>query len=146
MREHARRLGLGLLAIVALTACGATQGLSKADRLKESVYLYNRAIRWRNLEAAAQHVEPTQRAAFLNERRGDQTIVMGAEVLTVEPDYDNGVAEVVVGYEWRDPSDISVRATRVRQLWKLVDDVWYLASRQEVKAKPDEKRAPESRF
>ena len=129
-----------------LAACGAAMPKSTAEKLQEAVYEYNRALRWGNIDSAAAYLPVADRPAFLKEHKGDSTVIMGADVLAVEPDYDRNVAEVTVIYEWRAPDGITVNATRIRQLWQYDDDAWRLVSRQEVKGEPRERRDPASRF
>ena len=135
------------MALVAvLAACGAAMPKSTAAKLQEAVYEYNRALRWNNIDTAATYLPPADRPAFLKEHKGDATIVMGADVLSVDPDYAHEVAEVTVLFEWRAPDGITVNTTRIRQLWRYRDGAWLLVSRQEVKAEPDRPRDPASRF
>ena len=132
--------------IVALTACSAGMPKSTAEKLQEAVYEYNRALRWNNIDTAATYLPVADRPAFLKEHKGNGTVIMGADVLAVEPDYDQDLAEVTVVYEWRAPDGITVHDTRIRQLWRFEEDTWRLVSRQEVKGAPQEKRDPASRF
>ncbi len=129
-----------------LAACGAAMPKSTAEKLQEAVYEYNRALRWGNIDSAAAYLPVADRPAFLKEHKGDSTVIMGADVLAVEPDYDHDLAEVTVVYEWRVRDGISVTATRIRQIWRYRDDAWQLASRQEVKGEPEKNRDPASRF
>ena len=135
-------LALALL----LAACGAAMPKGQAEKLQEAVYEYNRALRWGNIDTAAAYLPAAERPAFLREHKGDSTIIMGADVLAVEPDYEHDLAEVTVAYEWRSPTGITVNLTRMRQIWRYTDGAWLLASRQEVKGEPDKNRDPASRF
>ena len=137
-----------ILASLTLVACACSAGMPKStsEKLQEAVYEYNRALRWNNIDTAATYLPVADRPAFLKEHTANDTVVMGADVLAVEPDYDRNVAEVTVIYEWRAPDGITVNATRIRQLWQYDDDAWRLVSRQEVKGEPRERRDPASRF
>jgi len=134
------------LLVLALTACGAAMPKSTAEKLQESVYEYNRALRWNNIDVAAAYLPPADRPAFLKEHKRGDTVIMGADVLDVSPDYEQGLADVTVAYEWRAPDGITVNATRILQIWRYQDDTWRLVSRQEVKGEAGERRDPASRF
>jgi hypothetical protein len=135
-----------VLLIGALTACSAGMPKTQSEKLQEAVYEYNRALRWNNIDAAAAYLPRADRPAFVAEHKRGDTVIMGADVLDVSPDYDQGVAEVTVVYEWRAPDGITVTATRIRQLWRYEVNAWVLGSRQEVKGAPTERRDPASRF
>lgn len=135
-----------LVLSLALMACSAGLPKTQSEKLQEAVYEYNRALRWNNIDAASAYLPRADRPAFVSEHKHGDTVIMGADVLEVSPDYDQGVAEVTVVYEWRAPDGITVTATRIRQLWRYEADAWVLVSRQEIKGAPTERRDPASRF
>lgn len=135
-----------LVLVTVLAACGAAMPKSTSEKLQEAVYEYNRALRWNNIDVAATYLPAADRPAFLKQHKRGDTVIMGADVLDVSPDYERGLADVTVVYEWRAPDGISVKATRILQIWRYDDDAWRLVSRQEVKGEAAENRDPASRF
>jgi hypothetical protein len=142
-----RRLSLlvraGALVLFAsqVIACGGGAAVTKPEKLREAVTQYNRHIRWNNTGAAAAYIPLDKRAAFKEAREDDEIVVLSLDVGAVDADYEDDVAKVLVRYEWREPDGITVKKTRIRQLWKYVNEHWLLHSKSEVKKKPKKDRS-----
>jgi len=139
------------LALCACQACGGNTALTTRERLQKSVTRYNQAVRWSNSDVAAGYLPAAERARYLEEHsRPDAAAVVDYDVESVTPDYANDIAVVLVRFDWQDPDSITIRTTRIRQVWKLEDKEWVLHSRTEVKERKGGGKpaplAPEKRF
>jgi hypothetical protein len=144
-------LPAALLALCACLACGGNTALTTRERLQKSVTRYNQAVRWNNPDVAAGYLPLAERAAYLEEHsRPDAAAVVDYDIESVTPDFTNEIAVVVVRFDWQDPDSITIRTTRIRQVWKLAEQEWVLHSRAEVKERKGGGKpaplAPEKRF
>ena len=127
------------LALFALlcSGCGVMY-TSPTEKLQMSVLRYNDAVRWRNLEAAAEHIQPDKRRAYMDLRRkagGDLTI-LDYEISGVRQTEPNKRAEVLVQFTWnRLPSNV-VQDTTFKQEWEYGDDKTWWFVKQEAVAAP----------
>ncbi len=134
-RCDAVSLAFLLLTLGLASACASGVAVTKPEKLKDAVTQYNRHIRWGNTNAAAGYIPFEKRGAFKDAHADNDMVILGVEVGAVEADYEGGIAEVRVRYEWRETNGITVKKTSLRQLWKYEDEHWLLHSKTEIKKK-----------
>jgi hypothetical protein len=107
------------LAILMLLAGCTLQNLSPTARMQESVYHFNDAGRWNQLEAAAKHVSPRYQKLFRQRRRTWGETVNVAEVdllfMQLAEDKESAISEVALS--WTDATGVHLHRSQVTQKW-----------------------------
>ena len=138
---------LALLAL-AVTGCGVVY-TSPTEKLEMSVLRYNDAVRWRNLEAAAEHVPAAKRRAYIDLRHkaGTDLTILDYDIAGVRQTEPNKKAEVIVQFTWnRLPSNV-VETTTFKQEWEYGEDkIWWFVGQQEVEPPKGPEVKLEDRF
>jgi hypothetical protein len=121
-----------------LIACGAGVSTTRPGKLKDAVYEYNRAIRWSNPATAARYIPTDQIKEYRRERAAyEDVVILDHEVLGVDTEPGKDTAEVSVRFQWRQRDGISIKTSRVRQIWRWdeASEHWLLHARVEMKEK-----------
>lgn len=146
-----RCLGLGL-SIAALPGCFGPA--SPSQRLADSAYEMNDAMRFARMDLALSHVAPAARDSFVRRHQA-----WGSAVRIVDVEF-GGVgmsakdqAEVLLAVSWQKPDEAVIRVTQVAQRWRDVDGwkvvsedrrggAWGLFGEPEPKTPPPAEAAP----
>ncbi len=119
----------------AFSACAARrQAQKRQDQLNEQVADFHKNLRWKRVPQAASHVDPEERADFL-ERYGDSTDVLNIESIVIEslaygkpgqaPDEVTTATVFVLRREIEIP-DVTLRKVRKVEHWRYEHGVWVL--------------------
>lgn len=130
-------LNLLCLALL-LAACSTAVSTTRPEKLRDAVYEYNRAIRWSNHATAARFIPTDQIEAYRRERAAyDDVVILDHELLGVDTEPGKDTAEVTVRFQWRRQNGISIKTSRVRQIWRWdeASEHWLLHARVEMKEK-----------
>jgi hypothetical protein len=121
---RSRWLGGVLALALGLSGCGAQARIGES--LVDTVTAYNQGVRWGRFPAAAAHVPPEERAAFLDQRDelAEALRITDYELLEVEP--AGGGARVHVKYVWFSTEEDVVRETHADQLWERRGKAWVI--------------------
>jgi len=139
---NSERIGLihvAMTIVIALSVahCGGYQ--NTASKLKDSVYRYNNAVRWRNFKAAATHVDESLRKNYLDKRRaqGQNLKVLEYDIVSVRQVEPNKKAEVQVRFTWHQlPSNV-IQKIQFKQHWVYGKNrKWWYIRQEEMKDKP----------
>jgi hypothetical protein len=113
-----------------MTGC-TLQNLSPQARMQESVFMFNDASRWNQLEAAAKSVSPSYQAQFRERRSLWGETVNVAEVdlvfMQLAQDKESAISEIALS--WTDATGVHLHRSHVTQKWanehgnfRLVDE------------------------
>lgn len=132
------RLAIIATLTTALSGCmGGYQ--APAEKLENSVYRYNDAVRWQRYEVASGYLPVDRREDYVQTQReaGDDLKILEYEIDQVRQTTENAEAEVIVRFTWlRNPSNI-VQRTTIRQTWRYGEDkTWLMVAREKIERRP----------
>lgn len=127
------RLVGSLLALFLLLGCGL-ENASPTKKLADAVQGFTEATRWGQVGTAANLVEPTFRARFLENHRhwGGAVQVADSDIVHVEISTDKQNATALVAYQWYLTGQMSLLYTVVQQRWAALGDGYGLVSESVV--------------
>jgi hypothetical protein len=131
--EHALPWAVACVLAVA-GACGAASRHNGND-LVDQVRRYNEGLKWRRYPAAAVHIAPAERNAFLDERADldDDLRIDLWELKRVGYTPGADRAQVRVEYTWHLDSRGIVHKTTSRQRWERHGDHWLVVDERRVR-------------
>lgn len=114
---------LAMLAFVLLgTSCTGDE--SPGQKLEIAVNLFNNAVRWGNINAAAAYVPTDKRDAWVKRRRrlADTISILDYDLVDVRHLAITALdAEVTVSIQWSPKTSNVVETTTLLQKWKYID-------------------------
>lgn len=129
------RLGLGLLALVALTAGCITPAQNRRDSLVRVVHEYNDGLRWKRYDRVTSHLATVQAQRFLKTTSalGDDYQMADQEVMGIEPVGDDGLrAAVTVNFAWYNQRRALLQQAVVLEDWRFRDGRWFCDGQRRV--------------
>ncbi len=124
------RAYLALVSSLALAGCVAPPTASQ--RLSESAYDFNTAMRFGRMDLAAEHVREVAREEFNKKHAGwgKSVRVVDLEMsgITMRKDGD---ADVVVTVSWQWAAETTMRTTDLTQRWTSTHGTWSMISEEE---------------
>ncbi len=120
---------VGLLAVL-IVACGG--GLSRNDKLRDSVYYFNEGVRWGRIQDVLPRLDPEAETHFLEMHKdfGTKIQLSSCEVGNVKINFEEGVAEVTVKFTWYRVDEMVVRQTILVQNWTETEGKWFMAGEE----------------
>jgi len=114
MRRFGALIGLSVL----LTAC-ASDGMQ--EKLRDATRGYNGAIRWGDMDRAAEYLPATSQQAFLRrmEQSEVQLVIVDYEVTRLDLDKEAGVAASRAQIQWHTDRRLVIETTAVDQVWQF---------------------------
>lgn len=124
------------LLVAGALACGGTSGQQIA-KAQEAMVDLNAHSRFGRMEVAAEHVKPAEREAFLERRAGWGSAVQIADSEIVGMQVGQGAKDEAIAYvrvSWYRVADGELRATTVRQKWKVegMRGDWFLTKEDRI--------------
>lgn len=108
-----------LLATLGLSACMSGDGMQ--TKLRDATTDYNKAIRWRDVDRAAEFLPAESQQAFLarHEEFGEELVVVDYELTRLDLDKTTGVAASRAQIWWHTDDSTVIETTAVDQLWQF---------------------------
>lgn len=108
-----------LLALFGTTGCLSGDGMQ--TKLRDASTEYNRAIRWRDIDRAAEFLPAESQMAFLakNEELQEELVVVDYELMRLDLDKTTGVAASRAQIWWHTDDSTVIETTAVDQLWQF---------------------------
>lgn len=108
-----------LLAILGTSGCMTGDGMQ--TKLRDATTEYNRAVRWRDVDRAAEFLPAESQQAFLSkcEELGEELIVVDYELTRLDLDKTTGVAASRAQIWWHTDDSTVIETTAVDQLWQF---------------------------
>jgi hypothetical protein len=122
------RLGLALLALVALHAGCITPAQNRRDALVRVVHEYNDGLRWKRYDRVTSHLATLQAERFLKVTNalGDDYQMADQEVVVIEPVGGDGTrASVTVNFAWYNQRRALLQKAVVVEDWRFRDGRWF---------------------
>ena len=120
---------LGLLPLVASLACAAFSDPMGRERALEDAQLqYTQHVRWGNLDAASEFVDPELRPGFLDQRPAFEAVrITDYEIGRIDYGEDRESATVRVTYRAYSIASLEERRIEERQRWvRPGGNTWYV--------------------
>ena len=137
--DKARKLTTLLVAgVITATSSGCGGYTSPGEKLQRAVFRYNNAVRWSNYAVAAKYIPEDTRQAYLAERRDASNNLRILEFNIDEVRHANlaNKAEVLVTFQWVQPSSNVVQHATYTQHWHYGEDkTWLLKKRVKTERK-----------
>jgi hypothetical protein len=125
-----------LASLLLLPACLSGDGLS--DKLRDATRGYNSALRWGDIDRAAEFLPATSQDVFMitqDEAREDLVIVE-YDVTRLDLDHERGVAASRALITWHTEKMLIVKETIVDQLWQFHDGDFVLVDERHAGGDP----------
>lgn len=108
-----------LLAMVGFSGCMTGDGMQ--SKLRDATTEYNRALRWRDIDRAAEFLPAESQQAFLrmHEEFDEELVVVDYELTRLDLDKTNGVAASRAQIWWHTDASTVIESTAVDQLWQF---------------------------
>ncbi len=108
-----------LLAILGTSGCMTGDGMQ--TKLRDATTEYNRAVRWRDVDRAAEFLPAESQQAFLRkcEELGEELVVVDYELTRLDLDKTTGVAASRAQIWWHTDDSTVIETTAVDQLWQF---------------------------
>jgi hypothetical protein len=108
-----------LLAILGTSSCMTGDGMQ--TKLRDATTEYNRAVRWRDVDRAAEFLPAESQQAFLAkcEELGEELVVVDYELTRLDLDKTTGVAASRAQIWWHTDDSTVIESTAVDQLWQF---------------------------
>jgi hypothetical protein len=121
---------LALLTSLAVAGCVAPP--TSSQRLSESAYDFNTAMRFGRMDIAAEHVREIAREEFNKKHAGwgKSVRVVDLEMSGISMRKD-GDADVLVTVSWQWAADTTMRTTDLTQRWTSTHGTWSMISEEE---------------
>ena len=124
------RAHIAFVSSLALAGCVAPPTASQ--RLSESAYDFNTAMRFGRMDIAAEHVREIARDEFTKKHAGwgKSIRIVDIEMSGISMRKD-GDADVVVAVSWQWAAETTMRSTDVTQRWTSTHGTWTMISEEE---------------
>lgn len=113
-----------------LAGCGALANASPARKIGDTVKDMNDRARWGRVGDAAQYVDPSYRATYLQNHRlwGSKIQLADVEVVQLQISNDTEQATAFVTYSWYGMDNMTLHQSTVRQRWLGTKESYVLMS------------------
>ncbi len=130
------RIALCLTLLASLAWTGCSSSASQSTALRDSVTEYCSALRWGQLERAANFIPDTLRDAFLRQKRRAQVEVQihEYEVRSVNHEAGSGRAKILILAVWSRMADPVTHDEMLEQTWEMAGNHWQMTKQRTVKA------------
>ncbi len=125
-----------LLCMLLLPACLSGDGLS--DKLRDATRSYNGALRWGDIDRAAEYLPVTSRQAFMDRQdtAREDLVIVEYEMTRLDLDHERGVAASRAVITWHTDKMLIVKQTIVDQLWQFHDGDFVLVDERRAGGEP----------
>ena len=108
-----------LVSLLLLPACLSGDGLS--DKFRDATQGYNSALRWGDIDRAAEYLPVTSKKEFMNrhEEVREQLVIVEYEMQRLDLDHERGIAASRALITWHTDTVLIVKHTMVDQLWQF---------------------------
>lgn len=116
---RAARLVLAVASIAAATGCMTGDGMQ--SKLRDASTDYNKSLRWRDIDRAAEFLPRESQMQFLakQEEYAEDLVVLDYEVTRLDLDKRTGVAASRAMIWWHTDDSTVVETTTIDQLWQF---------------------------
>ena len=130
-----RALGVVWLACAVTAACGAQHD---ADKLRETVLLFNEGVRWGRLQDVMPYLysENAQHFVEMHKEFGKEIQLSDYELVNVTMDGEKKKADVNVQITWYRLSEMVVNTTILVQHWEKQGQGWIMIAEEFVSGEP----------
>lgn len=127
---------LVLACLTILPACASGDGMQ--EKLRDASTVYNRSLRWGDIDRAAEHLPAEAQQAFLekHESVSDELVIVDYELTRLDLDKETGVAASRAEITWHTQRSTIVKATTVDQLWQFHDGRFVLVDERRSAGTP----------
>jgi hypothetical protein len=129
---------LGLLAILAALSSGCMTGDGMQTKLRDATSEYNKSLRWRDLDRAAEWLPRDAQQAFLarQDEYTEELVVVDYELTRLDLDKRTGVAASRAQIWWHTDDSTVVESTTVDQLWQFHEGKFVLVDERRSAGTP----------
>jgi hypothetical protein len=108
-----------VLVSTVLPACMSGDGMQ--TKLRDATTEYNRSLRWRDVDVAAEYLPAESQMIFLakHEEMGEELVVVDYELTRLDLDKTTGVAASRAQIWWHTDDSTVLETTMVDQLWQF---------------------------
>ncbi len=119
-----------------LGACMSGDGMQ--EKLRDASAAYNQALRWRDIDRAAEYLPADAQQRFLadHEDVGEKLVVVDHDVTRLDLDKRTGVAASRVVIWWHLDDSTVVENTTIDQLWQWNDGKFILVDERRASGTP----------
>jgi hypothetical protein len=110
-----------LLFLVTVVLGGCMTGDGMQTKLRDATTEYNRSLRWRDVDVAAEYLPAESQQIFLakHEEMGEELVVVDYELTRLDLDKTTGVAASRAQIWWHTDDSTVLETTMVDQLWQF---------------------------
>ena len=121
-----------------LLAAGCASGDGMQDKLRDATSGYNGAIRWGDLDRAAEYLPAESQKAFLAriEKTEDELVIVDYEVTRLDLDKKTGVAASRAEIHWHTDRRLILEVTHIDHLWQFHEGRFVLVDERRAAGKP----------
>jgi hypothetical protein len=125
-----------LVSLLSLPACLSGDGLS--DKFRDATQGYNGALRWGDIDRAADYLPVTSKREFMNrhEEVREQLVIVEYEMQRLDLDHERGVAASRALITWHTDDVLIVKNTMVDQLWQFHEGDFVLVDERRAGGEP----------
>ena len=125
-----------LLCALLLPACLTGDGLS--DKLRDATRAYNGALRWGDIDRAAEYLPITSQQMFLDtqDKAREELVIVEYEMTRLDLDHERGVAASRALITWHTQDVFIVKNTIVDQLWQFHEGDFVLVDERRAGGEP----------
>ena len=130
------RAPLLLILAAALTGCMTGDGLQ--EKLRNASSGYNRALRWGDIDRAAEYLPSKSVNAFLetHDATSEKLVIVEYELTRLDLDRELGVAASRAQISWHTERQLIVKSTVVDQLWQFHEGDFVLVDERRAAGEP----------
>jgi hypothetical protein len=125
-----------LISMFLLPACLSGDGLS--DKLRDATRGYNSALRWGDVDRAAEFLPAASQQAFMNTQdlAREDLFIVEYEMTRLDLDHERGVAASRALITWHTEKVLIVKQTMVDQLWQFHEGDFVLVDERRAGGDP----------
>jgi hypothetical protein len=126
-----------LLALAILVpACLSGDGLS--DKFRDATRGYNGALRWGDIDRAAEFLPAASKEAFMNTQdlAREDLVIVEYEMTRLDLDHEHGIAASRALITWHTEKVLIVKHTMVDQLWQFHEGDFVLVDERRADGEP----------
>lgn len=114
-----RRLASTAVLTMLLSACATGDGMQ--EKLRDATRGYNGAVRWGDIDRAAQYLPGESQQAFLTkmEQAEEDLVIVDYEITRLDLDKTSGIAASRAVIQWHTDRRLVVETTAVDHLWQF---------------------------
>lgn len=127
-----------LLVLVGLLAGGCVSADGMNTKLRDATAGYNRALRWGDIDRAAEYLPATAQQTFMNRQDEirERLVVVDYEITRLDLDKQTGIAASRAAITWHTDDTTIIKVTMVDQLWQFHEGDFVLVDERRAGGDP----------